>query len=113
MELVQSHSTRRFRPPRKWLLILALLWMTLADVAAEPHDAPSHNADAGEAANSVPGGMTLKEAARLAVLKNPRLSAYSWDIRAAEAAGIQASVRPNPQLSGSSVFKCKTGRKGP
>jgi len=44
------------------------------------------------------GVVTLKQALDLALEHNPELKASSWDIRAAEAARLQASLRPNPSL---------------
>lgn len=48
---------------------------------------------------SEPNGMlTLEEAQALALMHNPMLSAYSWEVRAAEARALQAGLRPNPEL---------------
>jgi len=44
------------------------------------------------------GVVTLKQALELALEHNPELKAFSWDIRAAEAGRLQASLRPNPSL---------------
>ena len=44
------------------------------------------------------GPITLRQALALALLHNPELKAFSWDIRAAEAGRLQASLRPNPSL---------------
>lgn len=46
-----------------------------------------------------PGELTLSHALALALQGNPGLSAFAWDIRAAEAREIQAGLRPNPELS--------------
>lgn len=46
-----------------------------------------------------PGELTLSQALALALQGNPGLSAFAWDIRAAEAREIQAGLRPNPELS--------------
>lgn len=45
------------------------------------------------------GDLTLEEAATLALLQNPTLAAFSQEIRAQEAAVLQASLLPNPRLS--------------
>lgn len=45
------------------------------------------------------GDLTLPEAAALALLRNPELAAFSQEIRAREAAILQASLLPNPHLS--------------
>ncbi|OGV68414.1 MAG: hypothetical protein A2283_19340 [Lentisphaerae bacterium RIFOXYA12_FULL_48_11] len=48
---------------------------------------------------SVPSGvMDIRQALVLALSHNPELAAFSWDIRAAEAREVQASVLPNPEL---------------
>ncbi len=44
------------------------------------------------------GVITLPEALRLALLQNPSLHAFSYEIRAAEARALQASLLPNPEL---------------
>lgn len=43
--------------------------------------------------------LTLGDAMALALEKNPRLTAFSWDVRAADARILQAGLRPNPELS--------------
>ncbi|WP_256360340.1 TolC family protein [Methylomonas koyamae] len=52
------------------------------------------------AIDSVPeepmGTLILPQALAIALLKNPELSAYSSEIRAQEAASLQASLVPNP-----------------
>lgn len=45
------------------------------------------------------GPMNLANAVALALERNPSLAAFPWDIRAAEARALQASLRPNPELS--------------
>ena len=45
------------------------------------------------------GVVTLQQALELALEHNPALKAFSWDIRAAEAGRLQASLRPNPTLA--------------
>lgn len=44
------------------------------------------------------GTITLRDAVALALEHNPELKAFSWDIRAADASRLQASLRPNPSL---------------
>ena len=44
------------------------------------------------------GALALRDALALALLKNPELAAFSWEVRAAEAAALQASLPPNPEL---------------
>lgn len=45
------------------------------------------------------GDLTRADAQALALLHNPRLAAFSWDVRAADARRIQAGLFPNPELS--------------
>lgn len=44
------------------------------------------------------GTITLRDAVALALEHNPELKAFYWDIRAADASRLQASLRPNPSL---------------
>lgn len=44
------------------------------------------------------GQITLREAIAYALVNNPELRAFSWDIHAAEANRIQAALLPNPEL---------------
>ncbi len=44
------------------------------------------------------GVITLRSALALALMHNPELRAFSWDIRASEARQLQASLWPNPEL---------------
>ncbi|MBL1216724.1 MAG: TolC family protein [Planctomycetes bacterium] len=44
------------------------------------------------------GSITLRQALAAALLRSPALSAYAYDVRAAEADVIQASVLPNPTI---------------
>ena len=42
--------------------------------------------------------LTLRQALALALVQNPELRAFSWEVRAAEARTLQAGLRPNPEL---------------
>jgi cobalt-zinc-cadmium efflux system outer membrane protein len=44
------------------------------------------------------GTLTLEQALGAALLRNPSLAAFSYDVRAAEARVLQARVLPNPEL---------------
>lgn len=44
------------------------------------------------------GELTLQEALSLALENNPRLEAFSWTVRAAEARALQAGLLPNPEF---------------
>ena len=44
------------------------------------------------------GVLTLRDALAHALLKNPELAAFSWEVRAADARILQAGLLPNPEL---------------
>lgn len=44
------------------------------------------------------GDLTLKQALTLALLNNPDLAVFSWEVRAREARALQASLLPNPEF---------------
>ena len=44
------------------------------------------------------GVLILRQALALALIHNPELRAFSWDVRISEARQLQANLRPNPQL---------------
>lgn len=44
------------------------------------------------------GAITLRQASALALMHNPGLAAFSWEVRASEARTLQASLLPNPEL---------------
>ena len=55
-------------------------------------------------AESVPmqeptGIITLRQTLALALLHNPELAGTSWEVRIAEARGLQASLPPNPEVA--------------
>lgn len=56
-------------------------------VTIEP---PKFQAPAGE--------LTLRQALALALLHNPELASFSWEVRAREAQALQAGLLPNPEL---------------
>ena len=56
--------------------------------------------------------LTLAEAIVLTLQRNPDLSSFSWDIRAAEARIIQAKLSPNPEFSVDGENLTKTGGEG-
>jgi len=45
------------------------------------------------------GEITLRKALSLALVKNPKLAAFSWEVRAQEARALQVGLFPNPELS--------------
>jgi len=44
------------------------------------------------------GVLTLPQAQALALLQNPKLAAFGWEVRAREAQILQAGLRPNPEV---------------
>lgn len=44
------------------------------------------------------GELTLRQALALALLHNPDLAAFSWEVRVKEAEALQAGLLPNPEL---------------
>jgi cobalt-zinc-cadmium efflux system outer membrane protein len=52
-----------------------------------------------QASNEPEGLLTLQQALSLALMKNPELKAYSWEIRAKEASLLQSSLLPNPEVA--------------
>ncbi len=44
------------------------------------------------------GPLTLRQAISLTLMKNPELAAFSWEVRARDAARLQASLLPNPEV---------------
>lgn len=54
---------------------------------------------AAPAAPDFSGGLSLRDALAATLSGSPRLAAFSWEIRTSEAKKLQASLRPNPELS--------------
>ncbi len=121
-ETVQMISLNRFAgraaPARMLCLVVLAAGMLSACAAsaraADPRASAPRAADVGAPAASAPATgvaapapagpgpadtLSLAGAVALALLNNPELQAYSWDIRAAEARSLQAGARPNPELS--------------
>jgi cobalt-zinc-cadmium efflux system outer membrane protein len=77
------------------------------DAAPRPlgRDLPTFEAPADPAAAGAPepvdptGALRLADALAAALLGNPALAARAWEIRAREAAELQAGLRPNPSLA--------------
>lgn len=64
-------------------------------------EAPAFNAapaTSGVRVAAVTGPLTLVRALSTALLNNPELTAVGWELRAADARVLQASLRPNPEL---------------
>lgn len=86
------------------LLTLASGCASTAPPAAVPspplgNELPRYDADTPPAPIEEPKGkLSLPDALALALLHNPRLLAFSWELRAREAEALQAGLWPNPQL---------------
>ncbi len=63
----------------------------------KPPEKPAETQETSEI--SEPNGpITLPEALALALLHNPELKAFSWDVRVSEAKRLQATLLPNPEF---------------
>ena len=90
-----------------WLLaVLPALFSCAAtrSTAEKPQETPlisEYSAiaeDTSDTAEEPTGIITLPQALQLALMRNPQLSAFSLEIRAREAAAVQAALFPNPTL---------------
>jgi cobalt-zinc-cadmium efflux system outer membrane protein len=67
-------------------------------------DSPAYRAPAASSLPAPPpvaelkGALSLEEVLRAALLRNPALSSTAFEVRAAEARTLQASLLPNPEL---------------
>jgi cobalt-zinc-cadmium efflux system outer membrane protein len=98
-------SPARAAAPFAALLVLpAALHAQAPDRYPLGADLPAFAAPAGRAAAGPPtppepsGGLQLREALALVLLHNPELAAESYELRAREAALLQAAALPNPTL---------------
>ena len=88
-----------------WIVVLG----SLCSLALEAQDfdyeigpgLSARDADAPAMASeeSARGLLSLQDALALAMEQSPRLTAFQWDIRAADARILQAGLKPNPELS--------------
>ncbi|NNE17988.1 MAG: TolC family protein [Myxococcales bacterium] len=70
-------------------------------------DIPSFRAADDPETSSIPdvsieeptSGLALQEALALALMRNPELAVFSWEVRAREAEAVQAGVFPNPEAA--------------
>ncbi|MEZ4698472.1 MAG: TolC family protein [Rhodothermales bacterium] len=67
---------------------------------------PSHRSvavDSGAMDTTTPplvaDSLTLEQALAMTLLRSPRLRAFGWEVRAREAAALQAAIPPNPELA--------------
>jgi len=93
------------KPSVAALLLLVAGCRTMEDPLTLPSRGVSESASSVQETSTVAmnpeptGAVTLREAAALALMHNPRLAVVSLERRAAEARWLQASVRPNPELA--------------
>ena len=87
----------------RYALIQTLFVFLISDIACVDSMSLAFSEETDTAAiakTSTPMGIiSLADALALALERNPRLAAFSWDIRAAEARQIQVQLRPNPELT--------------
>ena len=62
-----------------------------------PHKRSGGEGDTLEVKESL-GMLTLRQTLALALMKNPELAAFSWEVRAGEARALQEALLPNPEL---------------
>ena len=82
------------------LLILALC-CTSAAIAGNTFSGASPGGNLDDSAPSLPdekNDLTLRNAARIALLRNPELAAFAKEIRALKGVTLQAGLLPNPDL---------------
>ncbi|MBW7989956.1 MAG: TolC family protein [Planctomycetes bacterium] len=63
----------------------------------QPPAKPMENPEVPEIVEPA-GPITLRQALGLALMYNPELKAFSWDVRVSQARQLQASLWPNPKL---------------
>ncbi|MDH3585269.1 MAG: TolC family protein, partial [Phycisphaerae bacterium] len=78
-------------------------WVTPRPLAADvaSHRPPARPLGAGEVAGAIPGiegVVTARSALAAALLHNPNLQSFSWEMRVREARALQAGLRPNPEV---------------
>ena len=66
--------------------------------AYRPPSQPPAGAEPARDAPEPAGALALPQAQALALLHNPRLAAFGWEVRAGEARTLQASLPPNPEV---------------
>lgn len=64
-----------------------------------PPQEPTHAPAAPVQLEEPTGALALRQVLALALMHNPELAAFSWEVRAGEARALQASLRPNPEVS--------------
>ncbi len=85
------HVIHRDGPIRTLAAFGFLILVMLANTAAAQETMPEFREPSGP--------LTLQHAIDSALLGNPNLAAFSWDVRIADARIAQSRLRPNPELS--------------
>lgn len=113
----EDASNKRVRcAAHAWIWPIAMV-LVGCSLAAEPlplpqarelgHELPAFQAPADVRSTAAPAApvqvgqahLTLDDALRLALVHNPRLASFSWQVRAREAGALQASLLPNPKVT--------------
>lgn len=76
----------------------------------QPPAKPMETSEVPEIAEPT-GVITLRQSLALALMHNPELKAFSWDVRASQARQLQASLWPNPTLGVNSEDVGGTGQR--
>jgi cobalt-zinc-cadmium efflux system outer membrane protein len=91
--------------------LLLVPWMTTAETdpsrvplgsGFDSYTAPEETGSEGDArsvAQEPTGELSLRDAIAAALLRNPGLAVFSWEVRVREASAVQAAALPNPYLS--------------
>lgn len=93
----------RSKMPIIFIFILFILGARVGATAraeeppATPQELPDRLVD-GAATREPTGTVTLRQALAIALIHNPELRAFSWEIRAREAAALQAGLLHNPTI---------------
>ena len=64
----------------------------------QPPLQPAVAVPAGQQIEKPTGALTLRKALSLALLQNPELAAFAWEVRSGEARTLQAGLFPNPEI---------------
>jgi len=92
-------APRRIEPPAPRPLGAALPVYAATEAAASPGP-PTVAPDPTALPSVAPeGAITLRDALAAALLGNPDLAAFAWEVRVREARALQAGLLPNPELS--------------
>jgi len=95
----------------KWSIQWVLLFTAISAPMAQDGDQavtkrplggnlPTYSAPASPGRLQEPAdSLQLRDALALALMHNPRLASFSWEVRASEAAQLQAGVWPNPEVA--------------